>query len=248
LRLVLDENSKRTRVEPVFGWLRASGGIEWPARLVNLAEGIRVPLAPGPLLELHFETEKTFRPSAARLAWMIRHAELLVPRDGRRWRELQARVVDDRRRQEVLARLDAGAEGDVPRNFILEGPTHADCLVECERAVLWIEGKRNDWLDPGTTWDVARDQLARNLEAVWLYATTCRKEFCLLICHEGVLKRHEQLLVDGYRSGTWLGGLQHLDETARARLSERIGTITWRAIVDAWPELRLLPELVGVGS
>jgi hypothetical protein len=53
------------------------------------------------------------------------------------------------------------------RELIPEGPTPADCLIECEHAFIWIEGKRFDWLSPSTTWDVMRDQLARHVEAVW---------------------------------------------------------------------------------
>jgi hypothetical protein len=61
--------------------------------------------------------------------------------------------------------------------LILEGPTSADWLIECERALIWIEGKRYDWLDPATTWDVARDQLARNVEAAWLLAQEQGKDY-----------------------------------------------------------------------
>ncbi len=32
-------NSKRTRVKPVFDWLRESGGQAWPAEFLSLCEG-----------------------------------------------------------------------------------------------------------------------------------------------------------------------------------------------------------------
>src|SRR4051794_17506524 len=35
-----DENSRRTRVQVVFGWLAAHGEPDWPARLVTLADGL----------------------------------------------------------------------------------------------------------------------------------------------------------------------------------------------------------------
>ena len=35
-----DENSKRTRVEPVFSWLREDGGTDLPGRLTELADGL----------------------------------------------------------------------------------------------------------------------------------------------------------------------------------------------------------------
>jgi hypothetical protein len=45
------------------------------------------------------------------------------------------------------------------------------------RAFVWIEGKRNDWLSPSIRWDVTRDRLARNLDAVWQLAEQARKDF-----------------------------------------------------------------------
>ena len=54
-------------------------------------------------------------------------------------------------------------------------------------ALIWIEGKRFDWLDPSTTWDVTRDQLARNIEAVASLAGAASKDYRLLICHEDSL-------------------------------------------------------------
>ena len=74
--------------------------------------------------------------------------------------------------------------------------------MECEHAFIWIEGKRFDWLSPSTTWDVSRDQLARNIEAVWTLASKAGKDYRLLICHEFDFKHHEMALLDGYRNGT----------------------------------------------
>jgi uncharacterized protein (TIGR02118 family) len=54
---------------------------------------------------------------------------------------------------------------------------------------------------------------------------------------------HEQLLVDGYRNGTWSGGWPHLDPIERGMLAKRIGLVRWVDVADHWPELRALPEL-----
>jgi hypothetical protein len=85
---------------------------------------------------------------------MIRNAERLAPVDGRLWREYRRRVIDNPGRDEALGTLDAGDAKGLSKNLKLEGPTHADCLIECERAFVWIEGKRNDWLSPSIKWDV----------------------------------------------------------------------------------------------
>jgi hypothetical protein len=88
------------------------------------------------------------------------------------------------------------------------------------------------------------DQLARNLEAAWITGAEKRKNFCVLLCHETVLSSEEQSLVEGYRSGELIAGLPHLEESTRLEFKKRIGTLTWREIVEAWPALRADPLLV----
>ncbi len=235
--LAEDENSRRTRVQPIFGWLAQHGGTDWPARILRLVNGLEASLEPGKLLRLDYLDERRIAPSARRLAWMIRNAELLTPRDGRRWREYRSRVIEHPDRDAALALLDRDLTEGIERKLLLEGPTCADCLIECEHAVIWIEAKRNDWLDYSTTWDVTRDQLARNAEAAWLYAAKRGKDSCLVVCHEHQLKHHEQLLLDGYRTGSWIGGWPHLSACERHALGARIGTITWATLARQWPEI-----------
>lgn len=234
-----DHNSKRTRVEPVFGWLTEHGGHEWPARLLTLADGLQVARDPGGLVApAEYTRERQVPPSPRRLAWMIRNAERLAPRDGSRIDQYRRRVIENPGRATALESLDRGEPGrSIDRKLVLEGPTHADCLLECERAVIWIEGKRNDWLDYSTTWDVTRDQLARNAEAAWILARELGKQSYVLVCHEHPLKHHEELLLDGYRRGTWIGGWPHLAPDERALLSSCIGTLTWERIGREWPPI-----------
>jgi hypothetical protein len=233
----LDENSKRTRIEPFFSWLRDNGATHWPQTFLARVEGLAVAIEIGQLVRIAFDVEQRRPASPARLAWMIINAERLAPRDGRRWREYRSRVTENPRRDQALTMLREGRREGIDRRLILEGSTCADCLIECEHAVIWVEGKRNDWLSYGTDWDVTRDQLARNLEAAADYAAELGKEYCLVICHEAALKHHEQLLVDGYRAMTWSGGWPHIDEARRRDFSQRIGTTTWRKLAEEWPVL-----------
>jgi hypothetical protein len=115
---------------------------------------------------------------------MIRNAERLVPQDGEQWRKLRQRVADGEKVTDALARLDAKLIEGLPRGLALEGETSADCFVECENAIIWIEGKRFAWLSSSIKWDLTRDQLARILEAVWSLAAPKGKDYCLIICHE----------------------------------------------------------------
>jgi hypothetical protein len=238
-----DINSKRTRVEPIFGWLRDHGDSSWPGDLLGLADGLKARIETGELESLSFEEEVQVAASPTRLAWMIRNAEGLAPVDGKRWRELYARVIDDPEREQTVTSFERGELKRLPASMTLEGPSHADCLIECEWAVIWVEGKRHDWLSPSTTWDVTRDQVARNLEAARAFAKKTSKNYCLIVCHEYPLKHHEQLLLDGYRAETWTGGWPHLAPDVHHELSARIGTVTWNAIANRWPLLRQLPAL-----
>jgi hypothetical protein len=236
-----DQHSGRTRVTPVFTWLREHGGPDWVTELLRLADGIIVTGSVGDVLSLCVGEEREIPASPQRLAWMIRNAHRLAPTDGRLWREYRRRVIDNPDKDEALRKLDAGDASGLPKELKLEGSTHADCLIDCARAFIWIEGKRNDWLSPSIKWDVTRDQLARNVEAAWLLATEAKKDFWLLICHENELKHHEQELIDGYRAGTWKAGFPHLAAKTRSLFQQKIGTVTWQLILRRWPELAEVP-------
>ncbi len=258
-------NSIRTRVEPVFSWLCEHGGSGWPAEFLSLCDGLHLPprelpqspsrrgRSKRPLLSFDpgavvadgccFAKVRKVKASPDRLAWLIRNAHRLAPSNCKKWKDYRKRVLENPHRDAALELLDAGTRKGVARKLILEGATHADCLVECEHAIVWIKGKRNEWLAAGTKWDVSRDQIARDLEAAWHLAMRAGKECCLVICHERELKHHEQLLIEGYRSGTWSGGWPHLAPELRRELGRRIGTVTWAEMVEHWPALRELPEL-----
>jgi len=236
-----DENSKRTRVEPAFSFLEKVKDKSWPGKLMELA-GLGGLFDPRYFLRLHCRKEVQVPPSPARLAWMIENVDRLIPADGRRWREVRKRILSDRKRRDrALSILKSGTTRGVPKRFLLEGETHADCLIECANALLWIEGKRNDWLSPSTTWDSSRDQLARNVEAAWLHARG--KEYCVILCHEG-LKHHEEELIRGYCSGRWTAGWPQIEAPLQREFARRIGTVTWKAMVRAWPQLE--SRLLGI--
>jgi hypothetical protein len=236
-----DINSRRTRVLPVLGWLRDHGEPGWPDALVAIAAGLAHAPKVGPASVVHLNKELKVPASARRLRWLLANGTRLTPSDGRRWRELETRSRRVTSMDAVDRCLDAGVS--LPPLLTCEGETSGDCVIEGADAIVWIEGKRHDWLAPHTTWDSARDQLARNLEAAWIYASAQDKDFCLLICLEDELRYHEQLLVDGYRNASWSGGWPHLDPTERGMLGKRIGLVRWVDVANHWPGLRALPVL-----
>jgi hypothetical protein len=70
-----DINSKRSRVEPIFGWLRDHGGRTWPQVFLGLVDGLDISPDAGELESLSFEKEVQVSASPERLAWMIENAE-----------------------------------------------------------------------------------------------------------------------------------------------------------------------------
>ena len=199
----------------------------------------------GPILKIHLEQEREVPATAPRLAWMLKNADRLVPSDGKLWRQLRQRVADRVRVEKALASL-AAEKVDIPRDLLLEGNTHADCLIECEQVLIWIEGKRDDWLSASTKWDITRDQLARNVEAAWWLAKIASeksKEYRVLICHEYPLKHHELSLLEGYRHGTWSAGWPHISQAQRSEFSTRVGTLTWAKIAEEWPSMKHLMQV-----
>ena len=144
--MVGQSNSMITRVRPVFGWLSAKAAPSWPARLIEMAEGIADFGECGSVVNVELDPERKVPATPERLSWMLENAERLAPVDGRLWKELKARVADRQKVDRALASLKDGKP--IPKNLILEGDTHCDCLIECERSFIWIEGKRFDWVSP----------------------------------------------------------------------------------------------------
>jgi hypothetical protein len=95
---------------------------------------------------------------------------------------------------------------------------------------------------------VGRDQLARDLEAAWLFARRTGRDYCLIIAYEEELRHHEVALIDGYRNGTWSADWPHLDEHQRQEFATRIGTIRWCQIAKEWSDIRELPALMDLAS
>ena len=231
-------NSKITRVQPVFSYLEKNGGSDRPARLVEMAHDVAKIDNCGAINAVYLNPERKVLATAERLIWMLENAGMLAPYDGRRWSELRKRLENRDAVRKAIESLKAGKRRQT--KFVLEGDTSADCLIECEHSLIWIEGKRFDWLAPHTTWDVSRDQLARNVEAAWSLACEAKKEYRVLICHEYPLKHHEDALLKGYRAGTWSAGWPHIPESERPELAKRIGTLTWGEITGKWSGIPML--------
>jgi hypothetical protein len=242
-------NSKVTRVQPVFNWLKMSNVSNWAQVLVNMADGLKHKPKCGTVIDVVINKEKTMPASPTRLAWMLSNAERLRPKSESSCEELKKRMANRVAVTAALSQLDkATGVVPLPRGLSLESSTHADCLIKCEKVIIWIEGKRFDRISFSTKWDKSRDQIARNLDAVQRLAQEEGKDYCLLICHEYPLSRHENSLVKGYRECTIIGGMPHINEEMRRELGQRIGLVTWHDMACKWEGIRLLPQLYDLDS
>ena len=242
-------NSKVTRVQPIFNWLKKSKISDWAQILVDMSEGLNHKLKCGTVIDVVVNLEKTVPASPTRLAWMLRNAERLRPNSERSCEELKKRMANHVAVSAALSKLEkeTGVVA-LPRGLSLESSTHADCLIECEKVFIWIEGKRFDRLSFSTKWDKTRDQLARNLEAVQRLAQAEGKDYCLLICHEHDLNDREQKLVQGYRTGKLINGCPHISTEIRREFSQRIGMVMWQDIACKWTGLQALSQLADLGK
>jgi hypothetical protein len=126
--MVGSTNSKVTRVLSIFGWLKRNGEGSWPAQLLKIADGVAEVNECGSILSIDLEEERQVPATTQRLAWMLKNADRLAPSDGRLRQKLRQRVADQGRVEEALASLETG-KVNIPQNLILEGETHADCLI-----------------------------------------------------------------------------------------------------------------------
>ena len=229
------QNSRNTRVTPVFSWFRDEcSDPEWATRFLSLTTGLRTRTKPGRVLGTGLEVG--IAPSSRRLRWLLQEGEAWTPASTRD--ELRARARGDAAR-EALAVLER--DGELPgrlRRQRLERATFADAIIWCERLLIWIEGKRNESLSRHTTFDSGRDQLARDLEAAWRLARMVQKDYCVVICHEHELRGTDRRLVEAYWSGDRVDGLRHLTSEEWRPFADRLGTVTWKKLAEAWPELQ----------
>lgn len=98
-------------------------------------------------------------------------------------------------RNEALSELDRfGACGSKKKWWSFEGFTSVDCLLETERLLVLIEGKRTEGIFPVTDWFPKRNQVIRNLEVARAMAGKS-KEYAVLLCAE----QHIDLPDDAWR-------------------------------------------------
>jgi hypothetical protein len=246
-------DSSKTRVQPVFGELRAGDptGQKWLLDLMQLAERTDVarqplPLPPGSLVPGESPYEFAVVPSKRYLIWLLRHLPEQERPAATYWNTLAESTRKNREKlfqhdeatlQEALTALDKWPSLPQKAWWLLEGRSMIDCALVTDRMVLFIEGKRTEeGPSAGTVWAPNRNQVLRNLDcARALAAHTGRPHYyCMLVVEEygspDDRRAHQhQLVID---PDVVAKSLPHLSPQERDEaLHHYLGVTTWQAIV-----------------
>lgn len=172
-------DSSRTRVQPVFDWLRErdATGRWWLKRLLALPSRPGLSAAPVDVGEpgdlLRFEYEARLAPPDSLLHWLIDNRIPDPPQD------YGSRSKDTIRKRKSLWRDLASAKDAAHRElvsrgyrenewYVFEGRTAVDLCLETRDLVVLIEGKRTEaGPTTSTTWMPVREQVLRNIDATW---------------------------------------------------------------------------------
>lgn len=204
--------------------------------------------------------EKTVAPPGEFLRWMIEHPEKLNPPKslGSSTETIERRKAilglpskyTVRESQDLALKLleDMGPDKSVRKWWAFEGFTHVDCVVETEKLVLFIEGKRTETASENVSWFAERNQIARNLECAKWYARKggISKEFAaLMVIEEGINEDHHYQSVSASRL---LGSWPHLPANGFGQgsmIDAFLGIVTWQEILNAWEiSTDVLPDTV----
>jgi len=213
-----------------------------------------------PEFELPGAFEALVPPSGAFLRWLIENPENLhgdpdSSNDARvrtQRKALKGEAGPEERlraQREALRSLDAvGADGSDRQWWAFEGFSSVDCLIETERLILFIEGKRKDTVSETITWYSPRNQVARNLECARQMALLGDKDFAVLVIGEQDDKKEAELEQSISRENL-SRSFPHLPEDETAELLDRLlGSVTWQQVLQEWPldEDDYTPETVEV--
>ena len=173
--------------------------------------------------------EHPLSPATRFLEWLIKNPSLMSWPAGKQYGE----KTESKRKQllesdsatitEALKKLVQNEVKKPNRDWwVFEGYTEVDCLIETDKLVLAIEGKRTEkGPSKSTAWYPQRNQLVRNLESLKQHASN--KDYALiLIDEEGKYQLDES---------KFNLSLPHFSQDERKELSDHyLGNITWQQV------------------
>ncbi len=252
-------NSSLTRVQPVLSHLLARGGANWLPQFLQL--GSRASLCSpkgfshlGALRQSPAPSHSFEFPATAPADYL----KALVGSPDRLRRAVEANPnilksskdpnVERMRRLLLEGNPEAIAEGldHINRGrtragkgtwWVLEGTTMVDCAIFAEKATIFIEGKRTErTLTDRVSWDLARSQVFRNLDALRKMPHDDGGDYFALLVVEGGSEAEKAArgLDSDYKvaSPSW----PHLSQEQAEELYARhyLGFTTWEAIASTF--------------
>jgi hypothetical protein len=196
-----------------------------------------------PMLRNAYECD--IAPPQAFLRWLLENPNALSwPKQN----QAEEKIYGDRTQQcrKSLLAGDRKIQAEALREFDLkgvaeskgkwwafEGFTSVDCLLETERLVVFVEGKRTEAISKSTDWFPKRNQVIRNLEAAKERAGSS-KEYAVLLCAEKRLEIPES---------AWSDSLPHYSPAEIADLRKHyLGCALWGEIRDKLSPSLKLPD------
>ena len=171
-------NSSITRVVPVFENLMSidRSRRSWLPSLLQMGSDVgrvQLPHDPGELIEVHPHwwgiNERRLPAPLSLLEWLVMNiSEEAVEKSGYLGEVLEKRrrlaKRDPKTQKEALECLRSGKRGR--RWFVLEGESAPDAVLETDRILLVVEGKRTEFsTTTKTKWMKKRSQLIRHMDA-----------------------------------------------------------------------------------
>lgn len=141
--------------------------------------------------------ERSVPPPAGFLKWLIEHpCKMTWPMDGQKKRlygdktqRLRTGLIGgdiEAKSAALTGLMHCGVEKSKRKWWAFEGFTEVDCLLETDKLVLFIEGKRTECLSASTDWYPLRNQLVRNLEVARNMAHG--RQYAVLVISETALE------------------------------------------------------------
>ena len=147
-----------------------------------------------------------------------------------------------RRRMANSNRADWQKRAANPRP--VEGPTEVDIVFEGIEFTVFVEAKLGGDVDPDTTYDPCRNQIARNIDCAIEEAGSRQPLFWMFVKDRQPQFSYSQI-IDKYRSDVTLLKrlLPHRNTEVLARMIKGIAVIEWRELIPLLPDT---PELADV--
>ena len=247
-------DSSKTRVQPVIGSLLTRSADAWLPQLLSLGSRASICRAEGfdwigalrkePPIDQWFEWSavapadylKALAGSPARLRSAVDanprilnwSKSPLVAQKRQSLLDGEAEVVAEAHRYLDEGRLHSG-KGTW---WVLEGTTKVDCAIFAANATIFIEGKRTEpSLTQSVAWDLQRNQVFRNLDALRMARAPQSDFFVLTIVEQGTSAAREAEQLD---SGHYVArpSWPHLTDKESQRLYEEhyLGFTTWQIV------------------